>query len=300
MSGDSELLAPTTQEQTPPAQDAAPPVVPPAEEEPEVLEIPTGEKLVPLSALTGAREALKAAKAERDALKADASKSAEKDARIAELTQAIQQLQPKAQAYDAAVDAQSRQPQKPAEQTPEEKAELEEIARDLDFYKGDGSLDLDRAQRFQAREQKRAERIAAATVAPFEQMNTAQQSNYMLQRALLTKAPDGSQPDPEVLRTVWERLDRRVTSTPEGAAQAFSVALGHSALLGKLKGGKAATTTTETIPPPLETERAGGKETPSEISLSDQDRRAARDMGMTDKQYIEELKQMPKGWGKHA
>ena len=49
----------------------------------------------------------------------------------------------------------------------------------------------------------RAERIADSRVQPYEQMTTAQQSNYMLERALITKAPDGSQPDPDVLKEVW-------------------------------------------------------------------------------------------------
>jgi hypothetical protein len=34
--------------------------------------------------------------------------------------------------------------------------------------------------------------------------------------------------------------------------------------------------------------------------LSETDRRAARDMGLTDKQYAEQLKEMPAGWGKGA
>jgi len=74
MSGDSDLLAPIPE--TPPvAADAAPPVTPPveakADDEPEVLEIPTGEKLVPLSALETAREKAKGLRAELETADSD-------------------------------------------------------------------------------------------------------------------------------------------------------------------------------------------------------------------------------------
>lgn len=294
MSGDSELLAPATQDTPPPAQDAAPPVVEPkADDEPDVLEIPTGEKLVPLSALETAREKAKTLRSELETVKAEAGKSAEKDQRIAELQQQLQQIMPLAQAYHAAVQAQQQQPPTPAEPTPEETAELKEIAQELDFYKSDGSLDLDRAQRHQTRILKAAEKIAKQQVQPYEQQTTAQQSDFMLQRALITKAPTGAQPDPEVLREVWARLDPKLTATPQGAAHAFTQALGISITLGKVATPKAQ----EVIPDPLHTERAGGKTT-SEVTLSESDRRVARDLGLTDKEMLAELGKMPAGWGR--
>lgn len=294
MSGEPELIAPTPQEPAP-VKDAAPPVVPPAEpDEPEVLEIPTGEKLVPLSALESAREKTKTVRAELEAVKAEAGKSAEQAAKIQQLEQQLQQLAPMAQAYQAALAAQQQQPPKPQEPTPEQTAELKEIAQELDFYKGDGSLDLDRAKRHQDRLMKMAADIARQQVAPFEQQTTVDKSVFMLQRALVTKTKDGTQPDPAVLREVWSRLDPKLTSTPEGAAQAYSVALGHSLLLGK-SGAKAA----EPIPEPLHTEKAGGKDV-APVTLSDRDRSLARDLGLTDKQYQEQLAEMPAGWGKGA
>jgi hypothetical protein len=277
-----------------PEQAATPPVETKTDDEPEVLEIPTGEKLVPLSALETAREKAKSLRSELETTKAEMAKGAEKDAKIAELTSQLQQVMPLAQAYQAAVQAQQQQPPKPAEPTAEQTAELKEIAQELDFYKGDGTLDLDRAKRHQDRLFKMASQIAQQQVAPFQQQTIADKSGFMLQRALITKTPDGAQPDPEVLQQVWARLDPRLTATPEGAAQAFSVALGHSTLLGKVKGGKA---TQEVIPDPLPTEKAGGKDV-TPVSLSDSDRRMARDLGMTDKEYSAELAKMPTGWGK--
>lgn len=298
MSGEPDLLTPAPQEPAPVA-DAAPPVIevvkPPEEDgEPDGIEAPDGEKYVKLSAVTTARAKAQALRAELETAKAEAGKSAEKDARIAELTQQLQQVTPYARAYQAAVEAQSRQPQKPAEPTPEQSAKLQEVARNLDFYNTDGSLNLSRAQAHLDLVREEARAIAQAQVQPYEEMTTAQQSGFMLQRALITTAPDGTQPDPAVLQEVWNRLDRRLTASAAGAAQAFSVALGHSALLGKLKG-KAAPAAP--VPEPLETERAGGKDV-TPVALRDSDRKLARDMGLTDKQYAETLAEMPAGWGK--
>jgi hypothetical protein len=298
MSGDADLLAPVT-EQPPPVADAAPPVAPPVEaktdDEPEVIEIPTGEKLVQLSALTSAREKTKTVRAELEAAKAEIGKSAEKDTRIAALEQQLQQLTPMAQAYQAALQAQQLQPQKPAEPTPEQNAKLQRVAQQLDFYKSDGTLDLTRAQSHLDLLREEAAEIARQQVEPFQAQTTSDKSSFNLQRALITRTPTGAQPDPEVLRQVWQRLDPKITSTPEGAAQAFSVALGHSLLLGKTTS-KAA----EVIPDPLVTERAGGKDAPPETALRESDRRIARDLGLTDKEYAAELGKMPQGWGKGA
>jgi hypothetical protein len=47
------------------------------------------------------------------------------------------------------------------------------------------------------------------------------------------------------------------------------------------------------LPDPLLTERAGGRDLPGGITLTDGDRRVARDMGMTDKEYAAEAAKMP-------
>src|SRR5687767_1574557 len=179
MSGESELLAPTA-ETPPPAADAAPPVAPPVEppkdDEPEVLEIPTGEKLVPLSALETAREKTKTIRAELESVKAEVGKSAEKDAKIAELTSQLQSIAPMAQAYQAALEAQRNQPPPPQEPTPQQTAKLQKVAQQLDFYKSDGSLDLSRAQAHLDLLREEAAEIAQQQVAPFQQQTIADKS----------------------------------------------------------------------------------------------------------------------------
>lgn len=301
MSGDF-VYTPTTPETdgvrdaappvTPP-QDATPPVTPSADDEPEVLEIPTGEKLVPLSALESARAKVRAKSEELETLKGEVGKGAEKDARIAELQQQLEQARPLAQAYTAAVEAQRNQPPAPAEPTPQQTAKLQRVAQQLDFYKSDGSLDLTRAQSHLDLIHEEAAEIAQQHVAPIHQQSVEEQSAYNLQRALITKTPGGVQPDPAVVRELWGRVDKRLTATAAGAAQIFAAALGHSVLLGKMPKAQ------EEIPPPLETERAGGKDVAS-VTLRESDRKVARDLGITDKEMSEQLAEMPAGWGKGA
>jgi hypothetical protein len=61
--------------------------------------------------------------------------------------------------------------------------------------------------------------------------------------------------------------------------------------------GKPTAKAREVIPPPLESEKAGGKDV-EPVTLRDSDRRTARELGLTDKQYAERLAEMPRGWGK--
>ena len=293
---EAQIVEPQKVDQPPPA-DAAPPLNPPApvveDAEPEVIEIPTGEKLVPLTALENARAKVKDIKAERDALKASADASAAKDARLLELQQQLEQVTPYAQAYQAAVEAQRNQPPPKTEPTQAELAKFERVAKSLDFYKADGSgLDLDRAKAHMDLIREEAQEIARAQVEPWQQQTLATQADTMLQRALITKAPDGAQPDPEVLKAVWARLDPKLTATTQGAAQAWSIALGHSVALGK--GPKKA----EPIPDPLLVEKAGGKDGGPTFTLTAADKQIARDLGMTEKEYQAEVAKMPQGWGK--
>lgn len=307
MPTDAELLAPVTE--PPPAQD--PPADPPPPAEPQTAEqedaaldklieeqaidLPDGtDKLVPLSAVTTARAKLTEARRQLTEAKAGSAKATELESKVAALEQQLNQALPYVQAYQAAL----QQPQEPATgPTPEQKAALEEIAKDYDFYKPDGALDLERAGRHQARIRKEAEAIAQQHIAPIQQQTVADRSAAFLASAKLTKAPTGQQPDAEILETVWSRLDPKLTATKEGAIQAWNVALGYSVAMGKaVTSAKAPAAKTE-LPPPLLTERAGGRETAGP-TLTDEDRKFARQQGLSDKEYAEELAKMPAGWGK--
>lgn len=305
---DAELLAPVTpQEQTPPPEppteepQAAAPVGEDADLdkiiEEQAIDIPGDtDKLVPLAAVENARAKLKTVRAELETAKQGTARATELEGQLQQLQQQVNALKPYADAYQAALAAQP--PAEPQGPTPEERAELEEIARDNDYYKTDGSLDLERATRQQARILKAAEKIAQQTIAPLQQQSTTERSAGMLHKAKLTALPDGSKPDPQILDWVWGQLDPKLTATREGAQQAFVAAVGYATSLNKLvKGTAAPAAPKEPLPPPLLTEKSGGRDHTGP-TLTEADRRAARDLGLSDKEYAEELATMPQGWGR--
>jgi len=293
---EAQIADPVVVEQPPPA-DAAPPLNPPApepvaEEGDDVIEIPTGEKLVTLTALTNARAKTKELKDKVAELEATAGKSAGMEAELSQLREQLGHVMPMAQAYQAAVEAQRNQPPAKQEPTPAEMAKFEKVAKQLDFYKQDGTLDLDRAKSHMELIREEAAEIARASVQPIHQQNISQQSGLMFQRALITKGADGAQPDPEILKTYWSRVDANLTATPEGAAQIWNAALGATYAIGKAPKKQ------EPIPDPLLVEKAGGRDVDAGVTLNDADRRLARELNMTDKEYQAEVGKMPKGWGK--
>jgi hypothetical protein len=296
---DAELLAPVAPPEAPPVE--APPAEPETPEqedaaldkliEEQAIELPDGtDKLVPLSAVTTARAKLTEARKQLAEAKHGSAKASELEGQIAQLREQLNQALPYAQAYQAALQAQPKEPEGP---TAEQKAALEEIARDYDFYQPDGALDLDRAGRHQARIRKEAEAIAQQQIAPLQQQTVTDRSAAFLASAKLTKAPNGQQPDPEILEAVWGRLDPALTGTKAGAIQAWNVALGYSVATGKAVTAQAAKA--EPLPPPILTERAGGREAAGP-SLTEDDKRMARQLNISEKEYAEELATMP--WGR--
>jgi hypothetical protein len=256
------------------------------------IEIPDGDKLVPLSAVTTVRGKLKDTRAERDTYKQQAERASQLERDLQAAQQRLNDALPGAQAYAALLAAQQAQPQhqqEPAEDT----GELEDIARDLDLYKTDGTPDIDKARKIHARQVRVAESVARQQVAPFENHSIATASRTMFARAALTEV-HGVKADPEVLQTVWAQLDPRLTATEAGAKQALLAAIGHSVAMGKaVVKGTAPEKKTPELPDPLLTERAGGRDLPGGITLTDGDRRVARDMNMTDKEYAAEAAKMP-------
>lgn len=251
-------------------------------------------KLVPLSAVTSVRDKLKDAKAALAVATEGSAKAQTLERRIDELSAQLAQLGPKAQAYDAAVAAQQQRPQQGP--TPEDRAELEEIARDLDLYNADGTPNLERATRIRDREHRLAQRVAQQAVAPLAHHTVTQQSNAMLERAKNTAAPNGVKPDPATLQAVWARLDPALTATPDGAKQAWAVALGYTTAMQqagtpapRAADGKFAKAD---VPPPLYSEKAGGKDTAS-VQLSDKERDYIKREGITEAEYMKSMNSAP-------
>jgi len=295
----SQVEQPTTEQATT-AQPAETPAVE-RDIEADTLEIPDSgaeggkARYVPASALAGARSELKELKSQLAAAKEGSARAQQLEQQVSEYYTYLQQIQPKVQAYDAAMMA----PPQQAHESPEDRAELEEIARDFDFYKTDGALDLDKARRQQTREARRAETIAQRQVAPLAQHTLSQQSQTMLARAKATKAPNGQAPDPGVLDAVWARLDPSLTATVDGAKQAWAVALGYSAATATQQAAPTTRnqqgqfTKKEDIGEPMFTEKAGGRDMPEHISLSDKEKQFLKDVGMSEKEYLESANSAP-------
>lgn len=302
MSLDTDLQEPIQQ----PSPDQPPPQeqVPPVDEEAQLdadleqqaIDVPDGDKLVPLSAVTTVRAKYKTAKQEASEAKQKAEQAVQDATRV---RQALEEARPWIEAAKALAAAKqmgivSDQPQQPPQPDPRERAELEAIAKDYDLYQQDGSLDVARAQRIIARERRIAAEAAQQHVAPLAQQTVQEQARMNLMRAkATTKLPDGRDVhvDADVLEDIWRRLDPTLTATKEGAQWAFMTAVGASILTGAPT--KPAQTLTEPPTPPLYTEKAGGRDHPAHIVLDDHDKRIAKDLNMTEKEYAEMAGKMP-------
>ncbi len=304
---DAELLEPVTPHDEPaPADEPAAPVAadaPVSEDadldqmvEEQAIELPNGtDKLVPLAAVEKARAKLRTARDQLAEAKKGSEKATELEGQIAQLQQQLSQVTPYAQAYQAALQAQQQEPAAP---TREDLAQLEAVAKTFDFYKTDGSLDLDRAKTVQAMIDTGAERKAQAAVQPIQQQTVKSQSDAMLRNAKVTTLQDGTAPQPEILDWVWSQLDPSLTGTKAGAQQAYTAAVGYATMLGKMiKPGGQTSTMKETLPPVLLTEKSGGR-IAAGPTLSEADKRDAKELGIPEKEYAESLARMPAGWGR--
>lgn len=271
------------------------------------IDLPDGDKLVTTSQagkIAGAyRGKIKELKAELESAKTTAAEAASLKDQIAQLQAQLQQHAPYVQAYQAMTQAAQ---QAAPEDDPETVAELQEIARDFDFYKPDGTLDLDKAKRQQARETKRAQRIAQQEVAPIHLQTATDRSTYNLARAKNTVLPSGVKADPAVLDRIWAQLDPKLTATKEGAQQALMVAIGMTVGLQPAPTQATQQTTQQTrntqgqftaqqapLADPVFTEKAGGRAGGGDVPLSKQEQDYIKAAGITEKQYRDSAQSAP-------
>lgn len=128
-------------------QDQPPPQAPAEEDHPEAVEVQPGVKMVPLSALHGVREELKALKPMAQ--------------RASELEQQVQQFAPYVQFLQAHPELLTPQPAaQPQAPAPQDDPVLVELARTLDLYTADAKPDTARAAKI--RDLTRGEATAAA------------------------------------------------------------------------------------------------------------------------------------------
>ena len=260
--------------------------------EAETIEVPVGDgsgKLVPLAAATTAREEARRLRGEAKVAKEELDR----------LRGEFETAKPYLEAAKALLQQQPPPPPPaPAGPSPEQTAELEEVARDLEFYKSDGSLDLDRAGRHQARILKAAQAIARQEVAPYQQQTAMSQAQALYQEAAAMKDPaTGQTADPQILKGIWNQI----ASQPGGMdtltnRQAIAVLWGQAINQTRWKqaqSGVKPPTPSAPLPPPVFVEASGGGSNVPVMSAME--RRLAKDMGMSESEYLKAAEKAPRG-----
>lgn len=269
-----------------------------ADLEANAIEVPDGDKLVPLSAVTRLREKLKDAKQgtnEAVALKQQLEAAQAQNAALAPLAEAFKALQ-------AAPQYQQPQQQPPAAQQPtEDVGELEAIAKDFDFYKTDGTPDLDKARRVQARTTKQATQIAQAQTAPLVQNTLAGRAQENLARAKATTLPGTTEgADPQILDSLVSQIASQpngleTLANPDAMKQIWLNAFALTHVKQRTSGAKPAAVVqqpaAEKPAPPVFTERPGGQ-MPQPKELNTLEKKAAKEAGLSEKEYLDMAKGM--------
>jgi len=233
-----------------------------------------------------------------DAVKAERARRKESDAKLKEKDTLIEQYKAKADQFDQA--AQYLDQAKPIIETlkqrpdlvalaknpppvkepdgPLTKEEAEQYAKVLDLYTADGKLDIDRAQTAAKLNASLSQRQAAQAVAPFQQREAQQQSEYHRRQILGFKDPQGNAlVDPEALNAVWRMVDPSESAKPEVATTLYRLAMG----LAVEKGLTTKQTKTE---PVVHTESIGGGK-PGPEALNSVGQAFQRASGMPLKDY---------------
>ena len=263
---------------------AAEPVVPVVPEPPPdpdevgAVEI-QGGKHVPL-------EALKAARAEAKQAKEAASK-------LPALEQELAQLRGSLQTYQQ-VSAQLQQQRPPATPaTPQTDPRLVQLARSLDYFKADGTPDLDRAATHRELVREEARQMAQEMVGPLQQQNhlTASQANF---HQAVSMVPENirAKVTPQ-LQQFWQTLPANMTADPRVAAAMPALAIGLDYMQGG--GSKLPPQPPPNAHPPLVTEGLGSVPRRAGPSLTEAEQAVIRSRGMSEKTYLEHTKGFVKG-----
>lgn len=198
MSEEVVEFVPSTTEPASPAEPAAPVVEPPADpDESDAIELPTG-KHVPLSALKAQREENKALKAQLAQAQPSVQWTQQNKPVMDFINQHPELLHPRAATPAAPVGADP---------------ELVDLARLLDYYKADGMPDTERAAKFAAVIDVKAEKKARAMMEPVAGTLLQQQNERNWQSAVAEKLPNGQGIDVALLTDAW----RAVQAYPNGA-----------------------------------------------------------------------------------
>jgi hypothetical protein len=221
------------------------------------VEFKPGEKYVPLSAVIEARKTAKEAKERLKELE-PASQEA------AQLRQWINENKAYIDFIRTNPDF-MRQPAAPQKTEPQHDAEAEEVARDLELYTKDGTLDIAKGRRIIDRNVKTAreaaEHAAQSVTAPINRQVESHAVMGVLQRLQMEKDGDGQPIDVRAVNALAEDL---VKSLGQDGARRFIAQDGSYDILTNMAWGKHAKLPKKgrVAPPahdPLPTERAGGR-----------------------------------------
>lgn len=282
-----DLEAPETPDPTP----ETPPTAPPAEPEPEAplteAELAEVERTIDVEGVKQVdARALKEARKQARELKQKADQ-------YDQVVGYVNQVRPYIDFLQANPTLMTRTHQEtqptPTTTTQPVDPKAETLAKTLDLYTADGKPDVARAQVIRDMVKAEANEQATAQIRPLEESTTRERSQFMYQRALVTKAPDGRAVNQAVLDALWSRTDPKITSTEEGAAGIVAMALGLSLMQGTTQPAP-----TAPAAPPLHTEPAGSRNT-ARAPLSALDERIATIRGIDQKTYAERVKGFQSG-----
>lgn len=256
-------VAPPAPEPTPAPQETAP-----EDDAPDAIEV-AGQRVVPLSALQSAR-------AEAKALKEQAQRASELEARLRELEPYAQFVQNN---RDLLIQRTAPEPP-PAQSAPQVDPDALEMARLMDFYKPDGSLDVDRGAKALSVLEKRSERIADERVKPIIRQTHQDQAQQNFQRALQIKDANGETPSLESLQAVWSTMPPELVADPRVAGVLAATALG----LDRMRTPRKPSVP---VPPPALVSEPSGGNPRTRPTLTPMEERLAADRGVAPSKWAE-------------
>lgn len=220
---------------------------------------------------------IQAVKAERQKAKDLAAKAARAD----QLAQELAQAQPYVDFLRANPGVmQPRQEAPPPAPDPTADPDAIEAARLMDFYKADGSPDVERGARYLALQDRRAQAAAQHAVGPIQRTTAEAQADVNYARVLQIKDAAGNAPSKESVDAAWKLMDKKDLADPQVAAVVSVIALG----LDRMRP----------LPPapaphaPLVTEPSGGAPRGT-TTLSPMQQRIAAQRGVSQADFLKQM-----------
>jgi len=268
------------------AAPVAPPAEPVVEPPTEPADLEPGD-LVDAEKAKGLIAALKATREEAKAAKAQAAKVSGLEQQLAQAQPYVQFLQNNPQL----MQQQQPRPQEPPPQ-PNQDPTLRAFAKELDYYDGQGNLNVDRAKSIQNLIQQEARKIATEIVGPLAQTTYNDAATRNWNQAITEKLPNGVAIDQNLLRAAWQEVARQ-----NGALVAdprVVRVITNNVLLEQWRNSPLGVPSTPPPGPPVHTDAPGGGPPKPRVNMSDTERRIIGDR-MNEKKYTELTKDFVPG-----